>query len=145
MRKLGILAAALFMVAGCSYLTPVTISTNHLDPEHEIVLGMVKGISVNTYFLGGINGEEEGIRIAVERAKFQVGADNLINVYVDRRITYYPAIILPLYTRVETIVYGTGVRYKDPSWTKIKDYTVPEQPGSPSTPKPPALKPEGVF
>jgi hypothetical protein len=91
------------------------------------------------------DGKDEDMRTAVERAKLEAGADNLINVYVDRRVTYYPFTILPLYTRIETIVYGTAVRYKDRSWTKIKDYTVPEPPASPPAPKPPALKPEGVF
>ena len=128
------------MLGGCSYLTPLTVSTTHLDPDHEIPLGIVKGTAINSYFLGIPNGSDENMRTAVERAKLQVGADNLVNVYVDRRVTYFPATILPLYTRIETIVYGTGVRYKDRTWTKIKDYTVPELPTQPPFPTPAPAK-----
>jgi hypothetical protein len=48
-------------------------------------------------------------------AKANAGADNIVDVTVDERITYYPLTILPLVTTVETIVRGTAVRYKDPT------------------------------
>jgi len=149
MRRQWLLCAALILCGGCSYLTPLTVSTTHLDPEHEIPLGIVSGTAVNNYFLGISGGKEEGMQTAIKRAKLEVGADNLINISVDRRVTYYPFTLLPLIVQVETIVYGTGVRYIDRSWNKIKDYTAPESPApapaAPPAPKPPALKPEGVF
>lgn|GEM_PF-2687066 len=114
-------------LAGCSYLVPLTVSTSALDPDHEIYLGIVKGTASNGYLVGIPISDDEGMRIAMNRAKREIGADNLVNVTVDRRITYYPFTILPLYTKVETIITGTGVRYKDRSLSKIKDYTVPEE------------------
>ena len=144
-RKKWLFCVALLMLGGCSYLSPLTVSTTHLDPDHEIPLGIVEGTAVNGYFLGIPNGEDEGMRTAVERAKLRVGADNLVNVYVDRRVTYYPATILPLYTRIETIVYGTGIRYKDRSWTKIKDYTVPDSAAPTPAPPPAPAKSERAL
>ena len=77
--------------------------------------------------------------MAVERAKLEARADNLINIYVDQRVTYYPFFFLPILTDVETIVTGTAVRYKDRSLTKLKDLTIQEKPDVPPTPvRPPA-------
>ena len=132
-RKL-VLCAGILSFTGCAYFSPIAVSTTHLDPEHEIALGIVQGKAVNSYFLGAAGGDEEGMKVAVENAKLKVAdADNLVNVYVDRRVTYYPCTILPLYTRVETIVTGTAVRYKDRSMNKIPDHT--PQPAQPTPSK----------
>ena len=58
---------------------------------------------------------------ALNDAKQRAGADNLVNVAVDERVTYYPFTLLPIVTTIETIVYGTAVRYKDSSLRPTKD------------------------
>jgi len=133
MKKI-LVSSAVLLLSGCSYLTPLTVSTNHLDPDHEISLAIVTGTATNSYVLGLSVNTDEDMQTALERAKAEAGADNLINVVVDRRITYFPFTILPIYTRIETIVRGTAIRYKDPSWRRVKDLTIPAVPPEPAKP-----------
>jgi len=130
---------AVLITSACAHFTPVAVSTTSLGPEHEIRLGIVTGTVVNGYLFGLPDGNEEGIRLAVQRAKLRLLADNLIDIYVDQRVTYFPLAILPIYTRVETIVTGTAVKYKDPTLNRVRDFTGPAETLPAPSPKPAAV------
>jgi len=137
-RNLLLFSSLCWILNGCAHLTPIAVSTVSYGPQYEETIGIVRGTATNTYFFG-IQNQTEGMRMAVERAKLEARADNLINIYVDQRVTYYPFFFLPILTDVETIVTGTAVRYKDRSLTKLKDLTIQEKPDVPPTPvRPPA-------
>src|SRR5687767_6779043 len=123
MRMMVGLSSFVFLLTGCVHFSPIAVSTSSINPELEIPLGFVQGVAVNSLFLGIPARDEEGMKTAVNRAKVGIDADNLVNVYVDQRVTYYPFTILPIYTRIETIVYGTAVRYKDRSLSQLKDHS----------------------
>ncbi len=127
-------ALCIGLLAGCAHFTPLAVSTTHLDPDHEVSLGLVGGKAVNNYILGFRDGPEEGMRVAVERAKNAVKADNLINIYVDQRTTYIPFIFLPIFTVQETIVTGTAVKYK----TSISSQSIAPAPSN-------SIAPAGSF
>src|SRR5262245_23850719 len=123
---LMIIAGMALFLSGCAELRPMAVSTSTLNPEVETPIGIVQGVAENTYLIG-FTVSEEGMRKAVDAAKKQVDADNLVNIYVDQRTTNWPFKLLPLYTRVETIVTGTATRYKDRSLNKIPDQTQPQK------------------
>jgi hypothetical protein len=148
--RLGCLAVLL--LAGCSYYRPVAISTVSFGPEKEELIGRVRGRAVHSYLLGIPTSDATlAMREAVENAKEKVGADQVLNVTVDQRISYYPFTILPIYATIETIVYGTAVRYKDPILRKIQDFTFDTPAVQPSdkslspASKPVSQPPDGVF
>ncbi len=112
------LCLCIFFSSGCTHFSPIAVSTSSVNPEREIVLGTARGKATNIYFLGMIDSSRMGMKEAMDDAKRQVGADNLLNVYVDQKTTYYPFILLPLLVKSETFVTGTAIQYKDRSWIK---------------------------
>jgi len=107
-------------LSGCVHYTPLAVSTTSFGPEHETYLGQVDGKSSNSYVIGIILDPVQGMEEAIEDAKRKVGADNLINVTVDQQATYYPFDWLPIYVKVETLVNGIAVRYKNPELRNLK-------------------------
>jgi hypothetical protein len=97
----------------CAYHYPAGISTTSLSGVREAPVAVRSGES-NTYyvlFLGPFG--ENSLRAAIKNAKKNTEADTIANVFVDRKMTFYPHVIFPIVTKVSTRVYGTLIRYED--------------------------------
>ncbi|MBK6881232.1 MAG: hypothetical protein IPH01_10740 [Elusimicrobia bacterium] len=102
-----------FSLFGCAYHYPAGISTTSLSGVREAPVAIKSGES-NTYyvlFFGPFG--ENSLQTAIQEAKKGTSADTIANVFVDRKLTFYPHVIFPIVTKVSTRVHGTLIRYED--------------------------------
>lgn len=116
MRKI---AVALLLLSGCSYSRPVQLSQITLGPK-ERPIDTVAGEASASYFLGFHVDGDDTFAAAIADAKKKAGATTgtLYNVFIDRKISCFPACWLAFYTEITTSVYGTLVTYDDPLFRK---------------------------
>ena len=117
MRKQLCALLALGVLSGCTAHQPIAISSTSLGPEQETVIGVVQGRGSKFYFLffAGVapfGVGDDTFQAAFQNAVTKVKADSLVNIFADRRCTYTPHPLLPIFTSCETILTGTAIRYK---------------------------------
>ena len=83
------------------------------DTLVERPISVSSGTSKATYFLGFIGPfGDDSLKAAVEDATGGDSSESMINVFVDRRITAYPFLFLPIIRIDSTSVLGTVVQYE---------------------------------
>lgn len=117
MRK--ILALMLLAsMSGCTYSKPLLVSSASLGPK-EIPKAVGSGVSSTSYFLGFRNlPHGDSLELAIKDFKDKsekkgIHGDTMVNVFVDREISYFPAWWFPIYMESRTTVHGTLIEYKD--------------------------------
>ncbi len=109
-----LLLSLMFFLFACTYNIKTEMSSSPVG-KNEIPVATVSGSSSAIYFLGFRLAGDDSIAMAIQEAIQRAGADTLINVFSDKKIKQFPPLI-PLMTEVETSVYGTAVKYNDPSF-----------------------------
>ena len=100
----------ILLTASCVHYQPVAVSSTSLGGEREEPVATVTGTSAATYVFGIPSGDDS-LAAAIRDARQQAPSDSMVNVFVDRRMTCFPLCGFPLVVKVETMVYGTLVRY----------------------------------
>ena len=100
--------------SGCAYYQPAAVSSASIGSQYERPVGMAEGKGVRWYFfpcwaLCPVG--EASLKAALNDAVAGTPGDTLANVFVDRKITFFPAPFLPLIIKNEIIVTGTLVKY----------------------------------
>jgi len=109
--KLIILVGLLVPMIGCTYYLPPSVSSTSLGPKEKPV--MIKSGRSSSYyvlFFGpfGDNSLEAAINDAVGK-----NGDTMINVFVDRKMIFFPFPYFSLFTVNDTMVHGTIIKYTD--------------------------------
>lgn len=116
-----ILLIAMLFITGCTYYVPKQFSSTSFSSDQVEIVGNAHGYSERYYFLGIPIDGEGTIKDAIWNAIGQEG-HTLVNVSVDREISYYPFIIIPIVSKSATHVYGTKVKYKTENSSVKKFY-----------------------
>ncbi len=107
---LALVAAFAITAAGCIQYIPHSISMpGSVDIEAKVV-GRVEGYATSQVTFGIIRTGDDSLKAAVADALSKKGGDALVNVTVDRDITFFPHQSYPLYIKIGTKVTGTAVR-----------------------------------
>ncbi len=106
-----IIGCVLFLPA-CVYHYPTAVSTTSLNGKYEKPLIVTNGES-HAFYLFGIGPiGDDSLQAAIEDAQGDAPADTMINVFIDRKATYFPFRYFPIITRISTSVYGTLIKYR---------------------------------
>jgi hypothetical protein len=95
-------------------------------------VGVVSGKSTAFYLFGLHVGGQDTLSSALEDALETVPrlvADTMVNVFVDRRVIYIPSNYFPIFTRIDTVLSGTLIKYQDKNFLEmknLKNYETPE-------------------
>lgn len=120
MKNLVFLMCSL-VLSGCVHYMPAAVSSTSIGTKNEVPVQTAIGTSSAYYVFGlGPTGDDSLIA-AIDDAKSQAKSDSIANVFVDRKITCVPACFFPIYKRIDTMVYGTLVKYRNDSGTDLVD------------------------
>ena len=92
MRKIIAVLPILFL-SGCAYYQPAAVSSASIGSQYERPVGMAEGKATRWYFFpcwGLCPVGEDSLKAALNDALTATPGDTLANVFVDRKITFYP-------------------------------------------------------
>lgn len=108
--------------SGCVHYMPAAVSSTSIGSKYEVPVRTVTGTSSAYYVLGLGPTGDDSLNAAIEDAKSQAPSDSIANVFVDRKLTCVPVCGFSLFKRIDTMVYGTLVKYMKEDGTPIENY-----------------------
>lgn len=109
--SLAVLLAVSF--SGCVHYMPAAVSSTSIGSKYEVPVKTVIGTSSAYYVFGFGPTGDDSLAAAIEDAKSEAPSDSIANVFIDRKLTCFPVCGFSIFTRIDTIVYGTLVKYTD--------------------------------
>jgi hypothetical protein len=123
----SLLITALFLT-GCSYNTQMLMQGQNVM-KYEKPCGMGHGMASERSLFGISLGDDSNLLSrALEDAKKNSCGDTMMNVFVDRSMTYIPFIFLPIFVERTVSLEGTMVKYVDEDRTPLIQPAPPPQP-----------------
>jgi len=99
---------------------PAAVSSTSVGSDYERPVKTVTGMS-SAYYLFGLGPEgDDSLNAAIADAMSYAKSDSIANVFVDRRIIGFPTLYFPIVMRIDTIVFGTLVKYTDKQGNDIE-------------------------
>ncbi|HAF95886.1 MAG: hypothetical protein A2021_06600 [Elusimicrobia bacterium GWF2_52_66] len=111
---------------------PAAVSSTSIGSKYETPVRTVTGTSSAYYIFGLGPTGDDSLNAAIEDAKSQAPSDSIANVFVDRKLICIPVCGFSIFTRIDTMVYGTLVKYANEDGTPLENSSPLSIPGDKS-------------
>ena len=111
MKNTALISVFALLLSGCAHYMPAAISSTSIGSKYEVPVKTVTGTSSAYYVFGFGPTGDDSLNAAIEDAKSNAPSDSIANVFVDRKLTCFPVCGFSVFTRIDTMIYGTLVKY----------------------------------
>jgi len=127
MKNVLLSVLSVLFLTGCVHYMPAAVSSTSIGSKYETPVRTVTGSS-SAYYIFGIGPTgDDSLNAAIEDAKSNAPSDSIANVFVDRKLICFPVCGFSIFTRIETMIYGTLVKYTDEAGAPIMAQVEPHK------------------